>query len=141
MSMSRSPCELCVYYMVFSHCTDIGCLCRCRFEYLWQDSDKYKRPTKMAAPNYIEHLMTWVQSHIDNEQVFPSRIGNFSLPPVPPPTSLISLTLLRRPLPQNLHTPNPASFQTPLPRIRTHLLPPLPCNWRIRPRSTLEYKL
>ena len=46
-----------------------------RFEYLWQDSDKYKRPTKMAAPDYIEHLMSWVQSNIDNEQVFPSRIG------------------------------------------------------------------
>ena len=29
----------------------------------------------MAAPDYIEHLMTWVQSNIDNEQVFPSRIG------------------------------------------------------------------
>ncbi|KAF8420103.1 maintenance of ploidy protein mob1 [Tirmania nivea] len=45
------------------------------FEYLWQDSDKYKRPTKMTAPDYIEHLMSWVQSNIDNEQVFPSRIG------------------------------------------------------------------
>jgi Mob1/phocein family len=46
-----------------------------RFEYLWQDSDSYKRPTKMPAPTYIEHLMGWVQSNIDNEAVFPSRIG------------------------------------------------------------------
>lgn len=29
----------------------------------------------MAAPEYIEHLMTWVQSNIDNEAMFPSRIG------------------------------------------------------------------
>lgn len=29
----------------------------------------------MSAPEYIEHLMTWVQSNIDNEQMFPSRIG------------------------------------------------------------------
>lgn len=29
----------------------------------------------MAAPTYIEHLMSWVQSNIDNEAVFPSRIG------------------------------------------------------------------
>lgn len=29
----------------------------------------------MAAPAYIEHLMGWVQSNIDNEAVFPSRIG------------------------------------------------------------------
>ena len=46
-----------------------------RFEYLWQDSENYKRPTKMPAPTYIEHLMSWVQSNIDNEAVFPSRIG------------------------------------------------------------------
>ena len=46
-----------------------------RFEYLWQDSENYKRPTKMSAPQYVEHLMAWVQSNIDNEQMFPSRIG------------------------------------------------------------------
>lgn len=46
-----------------------------RFEYLWQDNENYKRPTKMAAPAYIEQLMTWVQGNIDNEAVMPSRIG------------------------------------------------------------------
>ncbi|EON64766.1 hypothetical protein W97_03999 [Coniosporium apollinis CBS 100218] len=45
------------------------------FEYLWQDNENFKRPTKMPAPQYIEHLMAWVQSNIDNEQMFPSRIG------------------------------------------------------------------
>lgn len=45
------------------------------FEYLWQDSEHFKRPTKMSAPEYIEHLMSWVQSNIDNEQMFPSRLG------------------------------------------------------------------
>jgi MOB kinase activator 1 len=45
------------------------------FEYLWQDSENFKRPTKMSAPEYIEHLMAWVQSNVDNEQMFPSRIG------------------------------------------------------------------
>lgn len=48
---------------------------RDRFEYLWQDSEHFKRPTKMSAPEYIEHLMSWVQSNIDNEQMFPSRLG------------------------------------------------------------------
>lgn len=46
-----------------------------RFEYLWQDSENYKRPTKMPAPAYIEQLMTWVQASIDNESVLPSKIG------------------------------------------------------------------
>ena len=29
----------------------------------------------MSAPEYIEHLMAWTQSLIDNESIFPSRIG------------------------------------------------------------------
>jgi hypothetical protein len=49
-----------------------------RFEYLWQDNENYKKPTKMDAPSYVEHLMAWVQSNVDNEQMFPSRIGKIS---------------------------------------------------------------
>lgn len=45
------------------------------FEYLWQDNDNYKKPTKMSAPEYINNLMTWVQNTIDNESILPSRIG------------------------------------------------------------------
>jgi MOB kinase activator 1 len=50
-----------------------------RFEYLWQDNERYPRPTKMAAPEYVEHLMSWVQGNVDNEQMFPSRIGRSKL--------------------------------------------------------------
>lgn len=32
----------------------------------------------MPAPEYIEHLMAWVQGNIDNESMFPSRIGKYS---------------------------------------------------------------
>lgn len=32
----------------------------------------------MPAPEYIEHLMAWVQGNIDNESMFPSRIGKIS---------------------------------------------------------------
>lgn len=49
-----------------------------RFEYLWQDSENFKRPTKMPAPEYVEHLMAWVQANIDNESMFPSRIGTLA---------------------------------------------------------------
>ena len=31
----------------------------------------------MAAPEYIENLMVWVQSNVDNETMFPSKIGMF----------------------------------------------------------------
>ncbi|KYK55685.1 putative maintenance of ploidy protein mob1 [Drechmeria coniospora] len=45
------------------------------FEYLWQDNENFKKPTKMPAPAYIEQLMAWVQANIDNESVMPSKIG------------------------------------------------------------------
>lgn len=32
----------------------------------------------MPAPEYVEHLMAWVQGNIDNESMFPSRIGRSS---------------------------------------------------------------
>lgn len=57
------------------------------FEYLWQDNENYKKPTKMSAPDYINHLMTWVQSTIDNESVLPSRIGRSSHLLILPPCS------------------------------------------------------
>ena len=70
-------------------------LIKTRFEYLWQDNEDFKRPTKMPAPEYVEHLMGWVQSNIDNEQMFPSRIGQFN-------TLIIRSTALN--LPQACHS-------------------------------------
>ncbi|KAL8957837.1 MAG: hypothetical protein Q9193_004990, partial [Seirophora villosa] len=64
------------------------------FEYLWQDSENYKRPTKMPAPEYIEHLMAWVQSNIDNEAMFPSRVGALSLFLDSPSPSLVGTWII-----------------------------------------------
>ncbi|KAF8320726.1 Mob1/phocein [Clavulina sp. PMI_390] len=46
-----------------------------RYEYLWEDGVNYKRPTKMPAPEYIDNLMNWVQMQLDNEAIFPHKIG------------------------------------------------------------------
>lgn len=46
-----------------------------RFEYLWEDGVKYKRPTKLSAPEYVDALMNWAQSLLDNEEYFPNQIG------------------------------------------------------------------
>jgi MOB kinase activator 1 len=42
--------------------------------YLWADGDKVKKPIDCSAPKYIDYLMTWVQSLLDNEEVFPARV-------------------------------------------------------------------
>lgn len=52
-----------------------------RYEYLWEDGSKYKRPTKLPAPDYVDALMNWVQNLLEDEAVFPNKIGVFRLKP------------------------------------------------------------
>ena len=49
--------------------------CFYRFEYLWADGTNVKKPIKCSAPKYIDYLMTWVQEQLDDETLFPSKIG------------------------------------------------------------------
>jgi MOB kinase activator 1 len=44
-----------------------------KYEYLWADGVTIKKPIKVSAPEYVDYLMTWVQSIIDDETIFPSR--------------------------------------------------------------------
>ncbi|KAH7816535.1 putative MOB kinase activator 1A [Monocercomonoides exilis] len=44
-------------------------------EYRWADGVKIKKPVKLSAPEYVDALMTWVQSQLDDETLFPSKIG------------------------------------------------------------------
>ena len=40
---------------------------------------KFKRPTKLPAPEYVDALMNWAQGLLDNEEIFPNRIGKAKL--------------------------------------------------------------
>ena len=51
----------------------------CRYEYHWADGTNIKKPIKCSAPKYIDYLMTWVQDQLDDETLFPSKIGEFWL--------------------------------------------------------------
>ena len=46
-----------------------------RYEYLWEDGVRYKKATKLPAPEYVDALMNWAQSLLDDEEVFPNKIG------------------------------------------------------------------
>ena len=37
-----------------------------KYEYLWADGIKYKKPIKVSAPEYVDLLMTWVEDMINN---------------------------------------------------------------------------
>ena len=45
------------------------------YEYRWADGVKVKKPIKLSAPEYVDALMTWVQGQLDDEAIFPSKIG------------------------------------------------------------------
>jgi MOB kinase activator 1 len=49
-----------------------------KYEYHWADGQSVKKPIKCSAPKYIDYLMTWVQDQLDDEALFPSKIGMFS---------------------------------------------------------------
>ena len=40
---------------------------------------KYKRPAKLPAPEYVDALMNWAQSLLDDENTFPNKIGEYKL--------------------------------------------------------------
>ncbi|OJT09045.1 MOB kinase activator-like 1 [Trametes pubescens] len=46
-----------------------------RYEYLWEDGVRYKKATKLPAPEYVDALMNWAQGLLDNEDIFPSEMG------------------------------------------------------------------
>ncbi|SPQ93433.1 unnamed protein product (mitochondrion) [Plasmodiophora brassicae] len=45
------------------------------FQYLWADGVKIKKPIKCSAPEYVDHLMSWVESQLNDEHIFPLQIG------------------------------------------------------------------
>ncbi|CAD5220598.1 unnamed protein product [Bursaphelenchus okinawaensis] len=44
-----------------------------KYEYLWQDGQEYKKPTRLPAPQYMSLLMDWIEARINNEEIFPSN--------------------------------------------------------------------
>jgi len=46
-----------------------------KYEYHWADGNHVKIPIKCSAPKYIDYLMTWIQDQVDDESLFPSKIG------------------------------------------------------------------
>ncbi|KAJ1169928.1 hypothetical protein NDU88_001814 [Pleurodeles waltl] len=67
-----------IYGTMSEFCTDRSCPNMSgglRYEYRWQDDHKYKKPTKLSAPQYMSMLMDWIENLINNEDIFPTRTG------------------------------------------------------------------
>ena len=58
------------------NCTTSEAPC-CRYEYHWCDGVHYKKPTALPAPQYITLLMEWVEAQINDENIFPVKVGMY----------------------------------------------------------------
>ncbi|EGP87692.1 uncharacterized protein MYCGRDRAFT_42543 [Zymoseptoria tritici IPO323] len=45
------------------------------FEYLWHDPPSFPKPTRLPAPTYISHLLSWTSAHLSNSTLFPTHPG------------------------------------------------------------------
>lgn len=71
-----------LYGTVTEFCTEESCPIMSagpKYEYHWADGHTVKKPIKCSAPKYIDYLMTWVQDQLDDETLFPSKIGKAKL--------------------------------------------------------------
>ena len=67
-----------LYGTITEFCTEERCPIMSagpKYEYHWADGQTVKKPIKCSAPKYIDYLMTWVQDQLDDETLFPIKIG------------------------------------------------------------------
>ncbi|KAL8128546.1 hypothetical protein V2J09_017701 [Rumex salicifolius] len=46
-----------------------------RYEYRWADGVNIKKPIEVSAPKYVEYLMDWIEAQLDDESIFPQKLG------------------------------------------------------------------
>ncbi len=63
-----------------------------KYEYLWADGIKVKKPQKLTAPEYINNLFDWIEAQIDNPALFPQQYGV----PFPPNFQDVVRTMFKR---------------------------------------------
>lgn len=63
-----------------------------KIEYKWADGQNIKKPIKLPAVDYCSRLFQWVKDQLDDECIFPSKIGD----PFPVDFSNISNNIFKR---------------------------------------------
>jgi len=70
-----------VYGTIGEYCTKGACPSMSagpNFQYRWADGVKVKKPIEVSAPEYVDLLLTWVESQLNDESIFPIQIdGKF----------------------------------------------------------------
>ncbi|XP_052115437.1 MOB kinase activator-like 1A isoform X2 [Arachis duranensis] len=63
-----------------------------KYEYRWADGVTIKKPIEVSAPKYVEYLMDWIESQLDDETIFPQKLGA----PFPPNFKKVVKTIFKR---------------------------------------------
>lgn len=63
-----------------------------KYQYYWADGVKVRTPTPVSAPDYIDLMMSWIESQLNDEQLFPLQFGT----PLPKNFLQISKTIFKR---------------------------------------------
>ncbi|ELV09257.1 MAP kinase-interacting serine/threonine-protein kinase 2 [Tupaia chinensis] len=67
-----------IYGTISDGCTEQTCPVMSggpKYEYRWQDEHRFRKPTALSAPQYMDLLMDWIEVQINNEEVFPTHVG------------------------------------------------------------------
>ncbi|XP_073401619.1 MOB kinase activator 3A isoform X1 [Dendrobates tinctorius] len=67
-----------IYGTISDSCTEQSCPVMSggpKYEYRWQDENRYRKPTALSAPKYMNLLMDWIEVQINNEGIFPTNVG------------------------------------------------------------------
>jgi len=67
-----------LYGTITEFCTPSTCTVMSagpQYEYLWADGVKVKKPIKVSAPEYVDLLMSWVETQLNDEHIFPLQLG------------------------------------------------------------------
>jgi len=84
-----------LYGVLMDTCTPISCPVMSagpKFEYKWADGLRIKKPVRCSAPKYIDYMMSWVQASLDDEKMFPIRMGE----PFPPNIRDVMRSMFKR---------------------------------------------
>ncbi|KAM1809812.1 hypothetical protein ACFX15_026074 [Malus domestica] len=67
-----------LYGTLTEFCTPVNCPTMSagpKYEYRWADGVNIKKPIEVSAPKYVEYLMDWIEVQLDEESIFPQRLG------------------------------------------------------------------
>jgi len=84
-----------LYGTITEFCTPSTCAIMSagpQYEYLWADGVKVKKPIKVSAPEYVDLLMSWVETQLNDENIFPLQLGT----PFPKTFQQIVKTIFKR---------------------------------------------